>query len=121
MSQLQAFLLTLGLELGLAAACWAVAPVRRALGLDARLGRTAIAVLAVSCVTHPFAWWANTVGASYGFVDFGPRAALIESAVIIVEGLLLAYALPAPLVRAQAFSAVLNLGSFGLGLVIAAL
>lgn len=117
MTQIQALLLTLGVEVPLvlvlaAGARWA--------DDRAALGRLLVAAVAMSLVTHPFAWTANTSEALAGW-GFGPRAALIEVSVALAETLILRGfgGLTLPRAALAAWSA--NAASFGFGLVLWAL
>ena len=68
---------------------------------------------AVSLVTHPFAWWSNRGLAP--LLPFATRAALVESAVVIVEAVLLRGALRLRWRAAIVTSLAMNVASFGYG------
>lgn len=121
MTQLHALALTLGIEGavgGLLLGAW--------LGLRGRTWvRGLVVVLAASLLTHPLAWHANRswlIG-----LGFPVRAAIIEGAVVMVEGSILALAMRstghAPRARPIApwrwlvLSLVMNGASFGYGVV----
>lgn len=114
MSQLEALLLTIVLEIA--------AAVPFALGLRwverAQLARAAAVVGAVSLVSHPLAWQANTawlVG-----MAFPVRAAIIELAVVALEGALMAAVMPLAWRRALVLAFIMNATSFGIGLALMA-
>jgi uncharacterized membrane protein YdbT with pleckstrin-like domain len=106
MTQLQALGLTLVFEAVVAAAIarWARRPA----------WQVALTFVAGSLCTHPLAWTVNA--ALMPTFSFAPRAALIEVAVSLVEGALLAFALRMPVGRSMTMAAVVNAASFGLGL-----
>jgi hypothetical protein len=110
-SQLQALLLTLAIEVTvgiLLLARWGGAVAWR---------RAALAAAGASLVTHPVAWWANTVGLTAW--SFAVRAPVIEIAVVAAEALILRWALPVTARRAAAVSIAMNAASFAVGLMLA--
>lgn len=112
MIQLNALLLTLIVEVPLAAASGALFGKR---GVR-ELGRMGAIALAASLVTHPVAWWANRL--LVAALSFAPRALLIELCVVIVEGLLFARLARLGLLKGLIVAALTNGASFGIGLVV---
>lgn len=111
MTQLTALALTLAIELAIGA------PLARALGPRLGWGRIVLAVVAVSLVSHPFAWAANTLWLR-PLLPFAERAALIEVGVVLLETALLAVVLPLAAPRAALVAFFMNAASFGFGLVL---
>lgn len=113
MSQGFALALTLGVELPLLAlhSRWltGAAASARLLALGA----------AGSLLSHPFAW--NGLPLLMPHLGWWPSALLIEIAVALFEAGLLAMFLPLSLGRALPLAALMNAGSFGVGLLWAAL
>ena len=113
MSQLEALALTLVVELAVVAAFaiglrfWPRPAWPRALAIAA----------AASLLSHPFAWWANTV--ALVTIPFHERAAIIELAVVGAEAILYAVAAGLSWPRAVVVALVANAASFGVGLVLA--
>jgi hypothetical protein len=112
MSQLDALLRTLAIELPVALAC---------LLLLARVQLRALAwwrapavILAASLVTHPFAWHGNL--ALIGVLPFWPRVAVVELAVCVAEAAVLRFALGVRWPAAGLTATVMNAASFGFGL-----
>jgi len=111
-SQLDALLRTLAIELPVAIVCLWIATRRD----PARppMWRMVVVVLGCSLITHPLAWWCNRgLAAEY---TFAVRATIIEAAVVIVEAVILRGGLLVrwPIAIATAF--VMNMASFGFGL-----
>ncbi len=110
MSQLQALLLTLALEVPLVL-------------LLARLGRWGVdprRLLAVACctslLTHPFAWFGLPTLAPH--LGWWPRALLVEGGIALVESLLYSALVPLSWRRGLLAGTLANAFSFGVGLVI---
>lgn len=76
--------------------------------------RVALLVVGASLVTHPLAWWSNR--GLVGVLPFEQRAAIIEAAVVIVEGVLLRGGLLVRWPAALSTALVMNAASFGYGL-----
>lgn len=112
MSQGEALLLTIAVEVVVAMTWFAVA---RWLPRCA-WWRAGIAVAGASLVTHPFAWQANVEWLRA--LPFVARAAFIEIAVAAVEGALLVVALRLSVWRAAAIAAIMNAASFTVGLAV---
>jgi len=115
MTQLEALVLTLVIELAV------VAVFATALRFWPRPAwpRAFMVAAAASLLSHPWAWWANT--SALVMLPFLERAAVIEIGVVAAETML--YALVAGLSwgRALVVATVANATSFALGLVIAPL
>ena len=78
--------------------------------------RYVMAGAAASCLTHPFAWWANeTIGHSLGKWT---RLGLVEVVVVLTEALIYCYVMPLSWRRGLALSFLANALSFGAGLLI---
>lgn len=112
MGQSQALLLTIAIELVVAALWFALT---RWLPRSA-WWRAGLAVAGASLVTHPLAWHANVVWLRA--LPFAARAAVIEVGVAAVEAALLAIVLRLSAGRAAAIAATMNAVSFAVGLVI---
>lgn len=108
MSQLDALLRTIAIEIPVGLACLYVA------GQRVPPWRAILTIAACSLVTHPFAWWANRQLAQY--LAFAPRAAIIEAAVAAIEATLLRGVLGLGWRLALVVAVVMNLASFGFGL-----
>ncbi len=80
----------------------------------AALWRIALVLVGASLVTHPLAWWANR--GLVGVFGFEVRAAIVETAVVIVEGVVLRGGLRLGVLPAFATALVMNAASFGVGL-----
>jgi hypothetical protein len=78
-------------------------------------GRLLLVACATSLLTHPFAW--NGIR-HLDSLPFWARAALFESAVALVEGVMYARLVPLGWKRGLLVGAVVNAFSFGLGLVL---
>lgn len=106
MTQLQALGLTLIFEAaaGAAAARWLCRPA----------WQVALSFVAGSLCTHPMAWTSNAALAQW--LDFAPRAAIVEVCVALVEGALLGFALRTSLGPSVAVATFVNSVSFGAGL-----
>ena len=77
MTQLDALLRTLALELPVGLACmWLVARAE----LRVAGWRAPIVVIAASLLTHPFAWWGNK--SLVGAMEFWPRVTIVELSLI---------------------------------------
>ena len=87
-----------------------------ALLLGPRQGRTAVAAVAATLVTHPVLWaaWFPVRGA----LSWTATALVLEGAVAAVEAGIYRITLPVSWGRAALMSAVANGASFGLGLVL---
>lgn len=110
MTQLQAMLLSVLFEL----------PVVLALGLRRRPAgtpwtRLALVGVAMTLITHRFAWTLNQELAAW---PFAPRAALVEGLVVLLEGALLARWARLGWRDGYAVALVANATSFGLGLLV---
>lgn len=115
MTQLQAQLLTLAVEVPLAALVfevrgWAESPRHR-------LRFLAVAV-AMSLITHPFAW---TLNQDLRPMPFWERALIVEALVVVLEGALLARWARLGWTRGYQLGLFVNAASFGVGLLISAL
>lgn len=110
MDQLTALLLSIAIELPVAAlALYA---------LEKRADRTvALVAIAATLVTHPLAWFLNTV-ALVEVMSFAVRAAIIEISVSAMEAFIYARALQIGSFRALLVSALANACSFGTGLLL---
>ena len=111
MEQWTALLISLGVEL----------PVALSAGLVLRqerrhLVRLGLVALAATLLTHPFAWAASWY--LRRLLPFGPRAAVIEATVVLVEGALYARVARLGWRRGLAVAAVANLASFAVGLAV---
>jgi hypothetical protein len=72
--------------------------------------------VAASCLTHPFAWWANeTIGHA---LSRWVRLGIVELSVIGCEALIYFYVLPLSLKRGFALSLLANTFSFSAGLLV---
>ena len=111
MSQSTALLLTLLFELSVLTLWW-----RFRNGERHSWRRFLMAGIAASCLTHPFAWWANETVARV-FPQW-TRLGLIEVSVFMLEGVFYAYVLPLSLRRGLSLSLLANATSFGVGLLI---
>lgn len=112
MSQVFALLLTLLVEMPLAAGLGALMGKR---GVK-ELGRMGAIALAATLVTHPLAWWTNRLLVLHA--SFAVRALLIELSVVLVEGLLFAWLARLGLLKGLVVAALTNGVSFGVGLVV---
>ena len=113
MTQTQALLASLVLEVPL------VLGVAAALGWCRGRGplvRLLLVACAATLVTHPFAWHAFRGLAP--LIDYWPRAALVEGAVALTEGLLFARVAGLGARRGLALGFSANAFSYGLGLVL---
>ena len=111
MSQSTALILTLIMELFVLTLWWRFANTSKH-----KWTRYLVSGIAASCLTHPFAWWANeTIGAS---LTSWTRMGLIEMAVFILEGLFYTYVLPLSITRGLVLSLMANSFSFAGGLLI---
>ena len=104
MTQLQAFLLTLCIEVPVA--CF-ILPSRR------------VGVLAVLCssITHPFVWWLNQ---DWHALEPWPRLIALEVGAVVVESAIYFVGLR-DAKRALLLGTVTNVVSFGVGLIMYAL
>lgn len=75
--------------------------------------RMVLVLAGCSLITHPFAWWGNR--AMLDVMPFAWRAAIVEAAVVIVEGAVLRYALGLRSTTAWGTALVMNAASFGYG------
>lgn len=75
--------------------------------------RLLLVLAGCSLITHPFAWWGNR--ALVDAMSFAWRAALVEAAVVIVEGAVLRLALGVRTATAWGTALVMNAASFGYG------
>ncbi len=78
------------------------------------LWRIVLVLAGASLVTHPFAWWANR--GLFGVFAFEVRVAIVEAAVVIVEGVVLRWGLRVGVALAFGTALVMNAASFGFGL-----
>lgn len=110
MTQVEALMLTIGIELPVAFAWFRLA------GWLPREAwwRGVLVVVAVSLMSHPLAWQANEVWLRAW--SFWPRAAVIEVGVVLVEAAILAWGLTLAARRAVIVSASMNAASFAVGL-----
>lgn len=112
LSQTQAMLISLGLEvpcvLGLG---WARRWMPRT-----QVSGWALAAIAATLITHPFAWDFSTIHTP----DLTPegKAMRIEAAVVVVESLIYTIGLRVPPLRGFLLALVANAVSFGLGLLL---
>ncbi len=112
MNQVHALLLTLLVEVPLAAGLGALYGKRGA----KELGRMGAIALAASLITHPWAWWANRL--LLALLPFAGRALLIELGVVLVEGILFAWLAKLGLLRGLVIATLTNGASFGVGLMV---
>jgi hypothetical protein len=112
MQQHTALLVSLALEVPLVVALGVIAGRRDAVQVP--WGSWALAGLAATLLTHPFAWWLNEE-ALRGVLSLWPRMAVIEVSVALVEGALFGW-LCRDWLRGMLLSALANATSFGLGL-----
>ncbi|MBK6917713.1 MAG: hypothetical protein IPH07_09960 [Deltaproteobacteria bacterium] len=117
-TQADALLRTLLVEMPIGIACLWLATRTNAWGRrddepPPAAWRVCVMAFAVSLVTHPFAWWSNRGLAP--LLPFATRAALVESAVVIVEAVLLRGALRLRWRAAIVTSLAMNVASFGYG------
>ena len=112
MTQLQAQLLTLAIEVPVVAAVFEA----RGWAVDSRhrLRLYGVAV-AMSLITHPFAW---TLNQDLRPMPFWQRATIVEALVVVLEGALLARWGQLGWSRGYALGFLANATSFGLGLVL---
>ncbi len=75
--------------------------------------RMVLVLAGCSLITHPFAWWGNR--ALVDTMVFAWRAAIVEAAVVIVEGAVLRYALGLRSTIAWGTALAMNAASFGYG------
>jgi len=75
--------------------------------------RMALVLAGCSLITHPFAWWGNR--ALVEAMPFAWRAALVEAAVVVVEGAVLRFALGLRSTTAWGSALLMNAASFGYG------
>ncbi len=75
--------------------------------------RMVLVLAGCSLITHPFAWWGNR--ALVDTMPFAWRAAIVEAAVVIVEGAVLRYALGLRSTTAWGTALAMNGASFGYG------
>lgn len=109
MTQSQAFLLTLAIELPVVfAGAWASAAPREA------WRRLPLVALAANALTHPLLWLVDPRLAPY--VHRALRWGVLESTVAVVEGLAYAYAAGLGARRGLALGVLANAVSFGVGL-----
>lgn len=113
MTQLQALLASLALEVPLV--------MGLAVGLGWARGRKPVVrlllvSLAATLVTHPFAW--NAFRGLAPFLDYWPRAVLIEGMVALTEGLLYARAAGLGAKRGLLLGFLANAFSYGLGILL---
>jgi hypothetical protein len=111
MQQMQALLLSLSIEGFVAIGLIYILRWN----LRHRLAYLVGAVMSVTLLTHPVAWFANEQLFLMGF-DFFWRALVIESIVITIEGFALSYGLSMGLNRGLVLSAAANATSFSVGL-----
>jgi hypothetical protein len=111
LAQLDALARTLAIELPVGWLClWLFARNE----LRQAKWRAPVVLLAASLLTHPFAWWGNQ--SLLGVVEFWPRVAMVELAVVLVEATLLRVVLHLRWPGAALASLAMNAASFGLGL-----
>ena len=115
MGQLGALLLSLAIEVPAAVA---LARLARWLA-PGQWRRLALTGVAATLLSHPFAWFGNRALAA--LLPFAPRAAVIESCVVLFEALLYWRLTPLALRRGLLVSLVANALSFGIGLLVYAL
>lgn len=112
MQQHTALLVSLALEVPLVVALGVAASRRDAAPVT--WGAWAVAGVAATLLTHPFAWWLNEE-ALRGVLGMWPRMAVIEVSVALAEGLIFGWLCRAwP--RGLLISALANATSFGVGL-----
>lgn len=111
MSQLEAMLLSLAVEVPLALGLVAL---MRSTTERAEWGRLALVAVAATLLSHPFAWFAN----EHLTIHWPVRAAIIEVSVTVLEAVLYAWLGRLGLWRGLAVSTVANAGSFGVGLLV---
>lgn len=115
MTQAQALLLSLLLELPVALAlCAAWGP-----GAHGGLRRVALTGLAATLLTHPFAWTA--LPALHAHLPLWARSLLVEGGVAVIEGLLYSRLGGLSAGRGQLVGWIANALSYGVGLIIFAL
>jgi hypothetical protein len=112
MTQLEALLRTLAIELPVALACLFV--LARASVRAPGWWRAPLVVVAASLVTHPFAWSGNL--ALLPVLRFWPRVAVVELCVCAAEAMLLRFGAAVPWPAAAITATVMNAASFGFGL-----
>lgn len=110
MSQLQALLLTLGLEVPL------VLFLATALRWNVDPRRLFVVACTTSLLTHPFAW--SGLPALAPHLDWWPRVLLVEGGVGLVEAMLYRALVPLPWQRALSAGLLANAFSFGIGLLV---
>ncbi|MBL9086077.1 MAG: hypothetical protein JNM10_02955 [Planctomycetia bacterium] len=109
MTQTQAFLLTLAIEVPVVCAgAWASAAPR------ATWGRLPFVAIAASALTHPLLWLVDPALAPH--VGPAVRWAVLETTIAVVEGLGYAYAAGLGVRRGLALGFLANAVSFGVGL-----
>ncbi len=112
MTQVHALLLTLLVEVPLAAALGALYGKRSV----KELGRMGTIALAGTLLTHPLAWWANQLLLT--LLPFAGRALFIELGVVLVEGILFAWLAKLGILRGLVIATLTNGVSFGVGLMV---
>ncbi len=112
MTQVHALLLTLLVEVPLAAALGALYGKRSA----KERGRMGTIALAGTLLTHPLAWWTNQLLLAQ--MPFAARALFIELGVVLVEGLLFSWLAKLGILRGLVMATLTNGASFGVGLVV---
>jgi len=111
MTQLDALLRTLAIELPVALVClWLLERGQ----LRALHWRAPVVVLAASLLTHPFAWWTNR--SLVGVLEFWTRVTIIELAVVAIEAAILRWMLTLRWRAALPTALAMNAASFGFGL-----
>ena len=114
MTQLQALLLSIGLEAPLALLL--IAWMRRGEVTDRKMWlRFTLIAVGVTLLTHPFAWALNEDLADVQMVT---RLAFIEGAVVFIEGLIYGHWAKLGWPRGFAVAGATNALSFGVGLML---
>lgn len=113
MTQIQAQLLSIGIEAAVAAAlaAWLIAP-RAAV-------RASLAAALATLLTHPLAWWSFLT--LYRVLTPLQSAAIVEPLVVLAESVAYRFGMPCRWPLALALSTAANAASWGAGVLIYAL
>jgi hypothetical protein len=116
MTQLEALILSLALEVPVAVGLAAGMGLRRGPAAHRGLGRVGVTGLAATLLTHPFAW--TLLPGLEDILPLWARILLVEGGVAVVEGLMFARLAGMGWVRGQVVGWTANAVSFGAGVLI---
>ena len=111
MNQLAALILSLSIEVP---CVWALCRLLGWVKAERTRGLV-VCAFAATLLTHPFAWHGNEAMA--GHLGFPVRATIVETAVILVEGMLYTRVLSLDWMKGLSLAVAANVTSFGLGLI----